>query len=181
VNGIILLEVDKWYRLIFPPLYISPVSNNEGYLLIPNKFFPVWRTQRSDTQITTKLFFNNANYLEPQCTTPNTAFTRLTIPPVTTEYGKAFEFCCAVNRPELTWMYIPSNTTKLSHLYCPFRALWIDLKTLSLQTNTVLPTRVLLLISFWIFRYLLVHKEGKTTDVCYVLYCGKMFWTNSFT
>jgi hypothetical protein len=87
----------------FPALCISPVSNNKGYLLVPNKFFPIWRTEHSDTQWTTEVFFNNANYVDSHCTTSNTRFTQLTIPPVTTGYYcKVFEFNCAVNRPELT-------------------------------------------------------------------------------
>jgi len=87
--------------------------------------------------MTTEVFFNNANYADSHCTTPNTTFTQLTIPPVITEYCKAFEFYCAVNRPELTRIYALSNTTKVSLSYCTFRALCVDLQILSVPKQTL--------------------------------------------
>ena len=46
--------------------HIYILRNNEGYLLIHNKFFPLQSTQSSDTQLTTQAFFSNANYVDPQ-------------------------------------------------------------------------------------------------------------------
>ena len=122
---------------LFPALCFSPVRNNERYLLIHNKFFPIWRTHRCDIQLTLEAFFNNGNYVHPHCTTPNTTFEHLTIPPVTTEYDKAFEFYCVVNQLELTRICMPSNITKVSHSNCSFLALWLVLQTLSVPTQTL--------------------------------------------